>query len=94
MSLFNRIRNVTNRLASSIIPQSIRRGLTDLGNLIINRVRPDQRLQALDEIVEHVRANYPPRPSFEVRESDSDLRDFARVYTVDGMGGGMMHEVF
>ena len=87
MSLFNRIRNVTNRLASSIIPQSIRRGLTDLGNLIINRVRPDQRLQALDEIVEHVRANYPPRPSFEVRESDSDLRDFARVYTVDGIGG-------
>ena len=49
MSWFNRIRNVTNRLASSIIPQSVRRGLTDLGNLLINRVRPDQRLQALDE---------------------------------------------
>ena len=93
MSWFNRIRNVTNRLASSIIPQSVRKGLTDLGNLLINRVRPDQRLQALDEIVEHVRANYPPRQSIEVRESDSALRNFARVYTVDGMGG-MMHEVF
>ena len=87
MSWFNRIRNVTNRLASSIIPQSVQRGLTDLGNLIINRVRPDQRFQALDEIVEHVRANYPPRPSFEVRESDSALREFARVYTIEGIEG-------
>ena len=59
----------------------------DLGNLLINRVRPGQRLQALDEIVEHVRANYPPRQPFEVRESDSALRNFATVYTVDGMEG-------
>ena len=59
----------------------------DLGNLLINLVRPDQRLQALDEIVERVRANYPPRQPFEVRESDSALRNFARVYTVDGMAG-------
>ena len=59
----------------------------DLGNLLINRVRPDQRLQALDEIVERVRANYPPRQPFEVRESDSALRNFARVYTVDGIRG-------
>ena len=87
MSWFNRIRNVTNRLASSIIPQSVQRRLTDLGNLLINRVRPDQRLQALDEIVEHVRSNYPSRQSIEVRESESALIRFERVYTVDGMVG-------
>ena len=87
MSLFNRIRNTASRLASSIIPQSVQRGLMDLGNLLINRVRPDQRLQALTEIVDHVRANYPPRQSFEVRESDSALSNFARVYTVDGREG-------
>ena len=37
--------------------------------------------------MEHVRSNYPPRQSIEVRESDSALRNFARVYTVDGMVG-------
>ena len=37
--------------------------------------------------MEHVRANYPPRQPFEVRESNSALRNFARVYTVDGMEG-------
>ena len=58
-----------------------------LGNLLINRVRPDQRLQALDEIVERVRRNYPPRQSFEVRESNSALRNFARVYTIEGIEG-------
>ena len=87
MSLFNRIRNTASRLASSIIPQSVQRGLMDLGNLLINRVRPDQRLQTLTEIVDHVRANYPHRQSFEVRESDSALSNFARVYTVDGREG-------
>ena len=87
MSWFIRLASGARQLASSIIPQSVQRGLTDLGNLLINSVRPDQRLQALDEIVEHVRANYPPRQSFEVRESDSALRNFARVYTVDGMVG-------
>ena len=87
MSWFNRLASGARQLASSIIPQSVQRGLMDLGNLLINRVRPDQRLQALDEIVEYVRANYPPRPSFEDRESDSALRDFARVYTVDGIEG-------
>ena len=34
-----------------------------------------------------LRANYPPRQPFEVRESDSALRNFARMYTVDGMVG-------
>ena len=37
--------------------------------------------------MEHVRSNYPPSQPFEVRESDSALRRFARVYTVDGMEG-------
>ena len=87
MSWFNRLASGARQLASSIIPQSVQRGLTDLGNLLINGVRPDQRLQALDEIVEHVRSNYPPRQSFEVRESESALREFARVYTVDGREG-------
>ena len=87
MSNFNRIRNTASRLASSIIPQSVQRGLVDLGNLLINRVRPDQRLQALDEIVERVRRNYPPRQPFEFRESNSALRNFARVYTIEGIEG-------
>ena len=59
----------------------------DLGNLLINRVRPDQRLQALDKIVERVRRNYPPRQSFEVRERNSALRNFTTVYTIDGIEG-------
>ena len=87
MSWFNRLTSGARQLASSIIPQSFQRGLMDLGNLLINRVRPDQRLQALDEIVEHVRANYPPRQPFEVTENNSALRNFATVYTVDGMEG-------
>ena len=87
MSFFNCIRNTASRLASSIIPQSVQKGLMDLGNLLINRVRPDQRLQALDEIVEHVRTNYPPRQLFEGRESNSALRNFTRVYTIDGIEG-------
>ena len=87
MSWFNRLASGARQLASSIIPQSVQRGLTDLGNSLINRVRPDQRLQALDEIVEHVRSNYPPRQPFEVRESDSALSHFVRVYTVDGREG-------
>ena len=35
--------------------------------------------------MEHVRANYPPSQSIEVIESNSALRDFARVYTIDGI---------
>ena len=87
MSWFNRIRNTASRLASSIIPQSVQRGLMDLGNLLISHVGPDQKLQALNEIVEHVRTNYPPRQLFEARESDSALRGFARVYTIEAING-------
>ena len=31
--------------------------------------------------------NYPPRQWFEVRETNSALRNFARVYTINGIKG-------
>ena len=65
----------------------MQRSITDFGNWLTGRVGPDQTTQVLNEIVEHVRANYPPRQSFEVRESNSALRNFARVYTIDGIEG-------
>ena len=96
MSLFNRIRNTASRLtsnvlsgarqlASSVIPESVRRRVTDFGNWVTGYVGPEQTSQVLNEIVEHVRTNYPQRQSFEVRESNSALRNFARVYTIDGI---------
>ena len=97
MSWFNRIRSVTSRLASnalsgarrlaSNITEPVQRSITDFGNWLTGRVGPDQTPQVLNEIVEHVRANYPPRQLFEVRESNSALRNFARVYTIDGIEG-------
>ena len=78
MSWFNRIRSATSRLASNalsgarrlasnIIPESVQRRITDFGNWLTDRVGPEQTPQVLNEIVEHVRTNYPPRQSFEVR---------------------------
>ena len=78
MSWFNRIRNTASRVASSassglrrvasnIIPESVQRRITDFANWLTDRVGPEQTLQVLNEIVEHVRTNYPPRQSFEVR---------------------------
>ena len=98
MSWFNRIRSATSRLASNalsgarrlasnIIPESVQRRITDFGNWLTERVGPDQTPQVLNEIVEHVRTNYPPRQSFEVRESNSASRNFAKVYTIDGIEG-------
>ena len=98
MSLFNRIRNTASRLtsnvlsgarhlASSVIPESVRRRVTDFGNWVTGYVGPEQTSQILNEIVEHVRTSYPQRQSFEVRESNSALRNFARVYTIDGIEG-------
>ena len=75
------------RLASSIIPESIQRRLTDFGNWITGYVGPEQTSRVLNEISEHVRTNYPPRQSFEVRQSNSALRRFARVHTIDGIEG-------
>ena len=98
MSWFNIIRSATSRLASNalsgarrlasnIIPESVQRRITDFGNWLTGHVGPDQTPQVLNEIVEHVRTNYPPRQPFEVRESDSALRNFAKVYTIDGIEG-------
>ena len=72
------------RLASSVIPESVQRRVIDFGNWPTGHVGPDQTPQVLNVIVEHVRANYPPRPSFEVGDSNSTLREFTRIYTING----------
>ena len=97
MSWFNRIRSATSRLATntlsgarrlaSNIRESVQRSINDFGNWLTGRVGPEQTPQVLNEIVEHVRTNYPPRQSLEVREGNSALRNFARVYTIDGIEG-------
>ena len=98
MSRINRIRSTASRaasnllagarrLASTIIPESIQGRVTDFGNWLTGHVGPEQTSQVLNEIVEHVRTNYPPIQSFEVGESDSALREFTRVYTINGIEG-------
>ena len=98
MSWFNRTRSTasraasnvlygTRRLASSVIPELVQRRVTEFGNWLTGRVGPDQTPQFLNKIVEHVRANYPPRRLFEVVESNSALREFTRVYAIDGIEG-------
>ena len=90
MSWFNRLTsNVLSgarRLASNIT-DSVRRRVTDFGNWLTGYVGPEQTSQVLREVAEHVRENYPPQQPFEVRESESALNDFARVYTVNGREG-------
>ena len=92
MSSINRIRSTASRaasgarrLASAVIPESVQRRVTDFGNWLTGHVGPEQTSRVLNEIVEHVRTNYPPRQSIEVGESDSALREFTRVYTVNGI---------
>ena len=90
MSWFNRLTsNVLSgaRRFASNITDSVRRRVTDFGNWLTGYVGPDQTSQVLREVVEHVRENYPPQQPFEVRESESTLSDFARVYTVNGREG-------
>ena len=91
MSSFNRrasnVLSGARLVASSVIPESVQRRVTDFVNWLTGRVEPDQTLQVLDELVEHVRTNYLPRQSFEIRESDSALMEFTRVYTIDGIEG-------
>ena len=86
MSWFNRFTSGARRLASNIT-DSFRRRVTDFGNWLTGYVGPDQTSQVLREVAEHVRENYPPQRTFEVRESESALREFARVYTVNGREG-------
>ena len=98
MSWLNRIRSRASRVASnilsgarrlpsSVLPESIQRRLTNFGNWLTGYIEPEQTSVVVSEIVEHVRRNYPPRESFEVRESNSALRNFARVYTICGIEG-------
>ena len=98
MSWFNRIRSTASRaasnvlsgvrrLASNVIPELVHRRVTDFGNWLTGHVGPEQTSQVLSEIVEYVRMNYPPRQSFEVGESDSALKEFTRVYTINGIEG-------
>ena len=75
------------RLASTVIPESVQRRVTDFSNWLTGQVGPEQTSQVLNEIVEHVRTNYPLRQSLEVGESDSALRKFTRVYTINGVEG-------
>ena len=86
MSWFNRFTSGARRLASDIT-DSVRRRVTDFGNWLTGYVGPDQTSQVLREVAEHVRENYPPQQPFEVRESESALSDFVRVYTVNGRDG-------
>ena len=92
MSWFNRTRSATSRLASNalsgawrlasnIIPESVQRRITDFGNWLTDRVGPDQIPQVLNEIVEHVRINYPPRQSFEVRQDKTRQIFYSPKYT-------------
>ena len=86
MSWFNRFTSGARRLASNIT-DSVRRRVTDFGNWLTGYVGPDQTSQVLREVAEHVRENYPPQQPFEVRESASALRNFTRVYTINGREG-------
>ena len=98
MSWINRIRSTASkaasnvlsgarRFASTIIPESVQRRITDFGNWLTGHVGPEQTSRVLNEIVEHVRMNYHPRQSFEIGDSDSALREFTRVYTINGIEG-------
>ena len=86
MSWFNRFTSGARRLACNIM-DSVRRRVTDFGNWLTGYVGPDQTSQVLREVAEHVRENYPSQQPFEVRESESALRNFTRVYTINGREG-------
>ena len=86
MSWFNRFTSGARRLATNMT-NSVRRRVTDFGNWLTGYVGPDQRSGVLREVAEHVRENYPPQQPFEVRESASALRNFARMYTINGREG-------
>ena len=93
MSWFNRFTSGARRLASNMT-DSVRRRVTDFGNWLTGYVGPDQTSRVLREVAEHVRENYPPQQPFEVRESASALRNFARVYTINGREGTDVRSFF
>ena len=93
MSWFNRFTSGARRLASNMT-NSVRRRVTDFGNWLTGYVGPDQTSRVLREVAEHVRENYPPQEPFEVRESASALRNFARVYTINGREGTDVRSFF
>ena len=93
MSWFNRFTSGARRLATNMT-NSVRRRVTDFGNWLTGYVGPDQTSRVLREVAEHVRENYPPQQPFEVRESASALRNFARVYTINGREGTDVRSFF
>ena len=93
MSWFNRFASGARRLATNMT-NSVRRRVTDFGNWLTGYVGPDQTSRVLREVAEHVRENYPPQQPFEVRESASALRNFARVYTINGREGTDVRSFF
>ena len=93
MSWFNRFTSGARRLASNMA-NSVRRIVTDFGNWLTGYVGPDQTSQVLREVAEQVRENYPPQQPFEVREGASALRNFARMYTINGREGTDVRSFF
>ena len=93
MSWFNRFTSGARRLAANMT-NSVRRRVTDFGNWLTGYVGRDQTSRVLREVAEHVRENYPPQQPFEVRESASALRNFARVYTINGREGTDVRSFF
>ena len=93
MSWFNRFTSGVKRLATNMT-NSVRRRVTDFGNWLTGYVGPDQTSRVLREVAEHVRENYPPQEPFEVREGASALRNFARVYTINGREGTDVRSFF
>ena len=93
MSWFNRFTSGARRLATNMA-NSVRRRVTNFGNWLTGYVGPDQMSRVLREVAEHVRENYPPQQPFEVRESASALRNFARMYTINGREGTDVRSFF
>ena len=93
MSWFNRFTSGARRLATNMA-NSVRRRVTNFGNWLTGYVGPDQTSRVLREVAEHIRENYPPQQPFEVREGASALRNFARMYTINGREGTDVRSFF
>ena len=93
MSWFNRFTSGARQLATNMT-NSVRRRVTDFGNWLTGYVGLDQTSRVLRQVAEHVRENYPPQQPFEVREGLSALRNFARMYTINGREGTDVRSFF